>query len=112
MDRRRHRHLQPGNGDGAADAHTRNVLQALASEPQRQLVHTHDRRIRVARHLYDAGGVIGMAVRQQDQIGLVDLPPIRRAHRIPLQPRVGDDAFAAGRGDDEGRMSEPGNRKG
>ncbi len=45
----------------------------LRLQPVRQLVDADDRRAGRARHLHDVGRVIGMAVRQQDQVGLVDL---------------------------------------
>ena len=59
----------------------------------------------------DVAGVVGVPVRQQDHVGLVDL--LRRAGTSgSLEPRVGDDPLAARRGDDEGGVPEPRDREG
>ena len=95
----------------AAEVQPLDVLHALTFEPMLRLVDRHDGSARGARDPHNVARVIRVAVRQQDQVGGVDLLAVRGTGRVAFQPRVGDDAFAAGSGEDEGRVAQPGDRR-
>ena len=84
------------------------VLQPLLLQPDRELVHRHDRRVGRARDVDDVARVVRVPVGQEDDVSRVDSLLVGGTRRIPFQPRVGDDALSTGRGDDERRVAEPG----
>src|SRR5262249_14358789 len=95
----------------SADIHTDDILQAFPGEPDAKLENADDRRTRGARNVDDVTGMIGVAVGEEDHVSLVDPFVIRRTLRVAFEPRVDDDAFAAGSGDDESGVPEPRNRE-
>ena len=110
MHRGGHRNLQPQHLDRAADPHADDVFEAFALKVVRQLEHRDDRRARRTRDRDDVGGVIRVAVRDADDVGLLDLGVARR-RRIALKPRIEHDPPAARRHEHESGVSKPCNRK-
>jgi hypothetical protein len=106
-----HRYAQAGDLQGAAFVHRRHVLQSLARRPVTQLERGDDSRLRVARHRDEVFHVVGVPVRDEDQIDLTRLLQTVGAGRIVLEPRIEQDALATGSPHDERGMPEPRDRQ-